>query len=272
MPHIKFGSHYVSRLIVGGNSINGFSHAPEPLGREMKEYFTSERILNFLNSCSNMGINTWQSSSSNLELYKKHKSEGGSLQFISLGFNDPKNPDLIHKLVDGGVIAIAHHGEITDHLFRIGRIDEVRKYLKKVSNFGILTGVSTHIPSVVKYIEDENWNIDFYMTCVYERNRPRKEFKAILNRVPIPSWEVYLEEDPPRMFKVMNEITKPCLAFKILAAGRLCYNQDIVEQTFKSTLKNIKSSDAVIVGMYPKYENQIKLNVQYTCKYSKLSF
>ena len=41
--------------------------------------------------------------------------------------------------------------------------------------------------------------------------------------------DVYLEQDPPLMFKVIQQTSKTCLAFKILAAGRLCQRQETVE-------------------------------------------
>ena len=34
--------------------------------------------------------------------------------------------------------------------------------------------------------------------------------------------EIYLQSDPARMYKVMRQTKKPCFAFKILAAGRIC--------------------------------------------------
>jgi hypothetical protein len=73
------------------------------------------------------------------------------------------------------------------------------------------------------------------------------------------------------MFKVVQQTSKTCLVFKILAAGRLCRNQEMVEQAFKHTFSQIKASDAVIVGMYPEYEDQVRLNAGYVRKYSELS-
>ena len=140
-----------------------------------------------------------------------------------------------------------------------------------VRDAGLLVGVSTHIPDVVDYVESKDWDVDFYMTCVYERHRTREELKALLGYVPVPVREVYLEEDPPRMWKVMRQTTKPCLAFKILAAGRLCDRQETVERAFETTFRNIKASDAVIVGMYPEYEDQVRLNADYVRKFSRLS-
>ena len=106
------------------------------------------------------------------------------------------------------------------------------------------------------------------MCCVYERHRSEDELKKLLGHVPIPVREVYLREDPPRMFKAMRETPKPCLAFKILAAGRVCDHQSAVEQAFRETLARIKPNDAVIVGMFPKYEDHAAINADYVRRFS----
>jgi hypothetical protein len=81
--------------------------------------------------------------------------------------------------------------------------------------------------------------------------------------VPIPVKEVYLESDPPRMYKVMRQTEKPCLAFKILAAGRLSDRTEWVEAAFEQAFTQMKPNDAVIVGMYPEYEDQVAINAEY---------
>ena len=98
-----------------------------------------------------------------------------------------------------------------------------------------------------------------------------QELKDLLGHVPLPVREVYLEEDPPRMFSAMRATSKPCLAFKILAAGRVCDRQESVEQAFESTFRQIKPNDAVIVGMYPEYEDQAAINADYVRRFSGLS-
>jgi hypothetical protein len=168
-------------------------------------------------------------------------------------------------------MGIAHHGELTDILFKEGKLDKIKRYLRKVRKAGLAVGVSTHIPEVVDYVESEGWDVDFFMTCVYERHRTREELKELLGYVPVPLNEVYLEEDPPRMFKAMRNTSKPCLAFKILAAGRLCDKQETVEEAFRETFAQIKPNDAVLVGIYPKYEKQVKLNADYVRRFSELS-
>ena len=133
---------------------------------------------------------------------------------------------------------------------------------------GCRWGISTHMPDVVDYIESKGWDVDFYMTCVYERHRTREELKALLGHIPLPVREVYLEEDPPRMYAAMRATSRPCLAFKILAAGRLCDKQESVEEAFRETLMAIKPEDGVIVGIYPQFEDQVALDADYVRRYS----
>jgi hypothetical protein len=94
------------------------------------------------------------------------------------------------------------------------------------------------------------------MTCVYERHRSADDLRKLLGYVPIPVGEVYLTEDPPRMFKAIRQTRRPCLAFKILAAGRLSDRLEWVEQAFRQTFASIKPNDGVIVGIYDRYSDQ----------------
>jgi len=79
--------------------------------------------------------------------------------------------------------------------------------------------------------------------------------------------EVYLPLDPPRMFKAIQATKRPCLAFKILAAGRLSERRPWVEQAFRDTFAAIKSSDAVIVGIYDRYSDQPAENAAYVRRF-----
>lgn len=276
MPMIPFGPFRLSRLIVGANPINGGSHLSRFVNLQMKRYFTPERVLWLLRACEDEGINAWQSNPSNLDLYAQHRAQGGSLHYISLAHDDPHVPDVVERILASGAIAIAHHGEYTDQLYKEGRLDEVRAFLgrtrEKIVAAGledsVLVGVSTHMPAVVMTIEEAGWDVDFYMTCVYERHRTREELKALLGHVPVPVREVYLEEDPPRMYAAMRATRRPCLAFKILAAGRLCDRQETVEAAFAEALRQIKPNDALIVGLYPEFEDQVRLDADYVRRYS----
>jgi hypothetical protein len=270
MPRISFGQHSISRLIVGSNTLNAGSHLSRFVNMQMRRYFTTDRVIEHLIKCNELGINAWQSVLGNLNWYRLLQEQGVNMNFISLGWDTNEDSNMLERTAAAGAIGIAHHGEFTDINFKNGKMNLVREYCKKIRQAGVMVGVSTHMPDVVKHILYEDWDVDFFMCCVYERHRSREELMKLLGDVPIPIPEVYLEKDPPRMFEVMRQTDKPCLAFKILAAGRLCDHQDNVEQAFKSTFEQIKPNDAVIVGMYPEYEDQVSINVEYVKKFGQL--
>ncbi len=271
LPQIPFGEHALSRLILGAPPINGGSHLSRFVNRQMRRYFTPERVQALLRQCQALGINAWQAGPGNLDAYLTFREGGGEMHYISLAHPGEDDPEVLGRLAAAGTIGIAHHGEVTDVLWKRGEMGKVRDYCAAIRDTGAMVGVSTHIPDVVDHVVSEGWDVDFFMCCVYERHRTREELKALLGDVPLSPREVYLEGDPPRMFRAMRQTEKPCLAFKILAAGRLSDREEWVEQAFESTFRQIKANDAVIVGMYPEYEDQPTINAAYVRRFSALS-
>ncbi|MFB3825859.1 MAG: hypothetical protein ACE15B_03785 [Bryobacteraceae bacterium] len=254
LPQVRLGRYSISRLVCGANPFNGGSHLSKFFNQQLKEYYTPERILKTLRRCQEVGINCWQSSGANVDLYKRLIAEGGKMHYISLGSGDGSD---IAPLAAAGTIAIAHHGEFTDRCYKQGKLGEVRDYVKRVRDAGLVAGVSTHMPAVVDTVESQGWDLDFYMTCVYERHRSAADLANLLGgHVPVQIGEVYLSSDPPRMYKAIRQTKRTCLAFKILAAGRLSDRPEWVERAFREAYAGIKPTDAVIIGIYDRYSDQ----------------
>lgn len=266
MPTIQLGKYSISRLICGANPFNGGSHLSVFVNRAMKEYYTPDQILKTLRRCQEVGINCWQAGLGNIELYKRLVDEGGQMYYLAIAARDPAS---VEKLAECGCIGIAHHGEVTDRLFKSGKLDEMHDYLKRVRDAGLLVGVSTHMPDVVDAVESKGWDIDYYMTCVYERHRSKEDLEKLLGQAPIPVGEVYLPNDPPRMYQAIRKTRRPCLAFKILAAGRLSDRSQWVEQAFRQALESIKPTDGLIVGMYDRYSDQPAENAAMVRRFTK---
>jgi len=261
---IPFGKHSISRLVCGANTFNGGSHLSVFVNYELRAYFTPEQILKTLRRCQEVGINCWQSGYGNFELYRRFIDEGGKMHFLSI---EAGKTQVLPKLAAGGCIGVAHHGEVSDQLFKRGELDKINDFLKRVHDAGLPAGVSTHMPAVVDAIESKGWDVDYYMTCVYERHRSAEDLEKLLGQAPIPVGEVYLPLDPPRMFKAIQQTKRPCLAFKILAAGRLSERKPWVEQAFRDTFAAIKPTDGVIVGMWDKYSDQPAENAAFARRY-----
>ena len=41
------------------------------------------------------------------------------------------------------------------------------------------------MPAVVDAIESKGWDLDYYMTCVYERHRSEAELEKLLGQAPL---------------------------------------------------------------------------------------
>jgi hypothetical protein len=79
----------------------------------------------------------------------------------------------------------------------------------------------------------------------------------------LPLGEIYLPSDPPRMFKVIRSVKKPCLVYKVLAAGRRIGSPAEIRQCFKTAFDEIKPTDAVIIGMYQQFNDQVSENAAF---------
>ena len=69
------------------------------------------------------------------------------------------------------------------------------------------------------------------------------------------------------MYKAIQHTKRPCLAFKILAAGRLSDRREWVEQAFQEAFHSITPGDGVIVGMYDRYTDQAGDNASLTRRF-----
>ena len=86
LPTIRLGEHRVTRLIVGSNPISGYSYMGPIMDRHMKEYFTDEKIAEFLWRCESEGINAHQGSSPErmAPILRTLRQRGSKMKFICL--------------------------------------------------------------------------------------------------------------------------------------------------------------------------------------------
>jgi len=268
LPGVELGRHRISRLIAGGNPMRGFSHSSKKLSQHMLDYFTAPQITKFLLHCEQEGITTFQSSYSATvrDGLVGAWERGSRIQFLCLTSDRQKDLAEVLRLKP---IAICHHGGVTDSLFRAGQPETVHDFVKRVHDSGVLAGISTHNPDYLARMEDAGWEHDLYMTCLYNLTRTEEELEAMLRHRVLG--EVFLASDPPRMIARIRQCSKPCLAFKILASGRLSETQRDLEEAFRFAYASIKPTDAVIVGMYPVFSDEVAEDAALARRYSKAS-
>jgi hypothetical protein len=258
LPTIRLGEHQVTRLVVGSNPISGYSYMGPIMDRHMREYFTPERVVEFLSNCESAGINTHQFSDPALMtgVIRTLRERGSKMKFICLHAGG----EVEQVVRDTQPIAVAHHGGVTDRLFRAGQSTQVRDFVKRVHDAGVLAGVSAHNPDCIKRIADEGWPVDFFMTCFYYLTRSKEDLAKMPPVATLQIGYSFFASDPTVMTAVARQVNQPCLGFKILAAGRKCGDKQTVQEAFRFAFEHLKPTDGVIVGMYPRYQDQMAEN------------
>ena len=260
IPKMKFGNAEISRLVLGVNPLYGFAHYNANFYAAMRDWYTREKVCEVLHRANSFGINAFNfvnvpRSKEDLACFQ---GEGGRMHLIMQMTANDDPATLASQLKP---LAMQRRGEEIDLAFRNGTMASEREWCKRVRDLGVMVGVGTHKPEVIAMVEEQGWDVDFYAGCVYNRTRTDEEWRKVLNgELPEMSREVYIQSDPARMYKVIRQASKPCFAFKILAAGRV--DDDKVEQAFRTAYASIKPNDGVYIGVFPRIKDEVKINAE----------
>ena len=294
MPTVKFGPHEVGRLIMGVNGPGAHFSVKE--GMDARAYLTPEKIAEENKHMLELGINCMEAG---FRFGQYAEQTGAKMMWSARGAAKSGNERMPWQSPQDIVgrskvkpISIHHYGygdTGTDALWKLGKLKLVREWCKMVRDAGVLAAVTSHRPQVFMEIESQGWTeVDYYMTCLYKYGRTHAEwlaaFKSNPEMMPVEvgyptegnsdlyGGEIaFVQGDPPEMLKVIKQCSKPCWVYKLLASTRLTQREDIVEDRFKYILANIKSTDAVVVGMWGKYSDEFALNKEYVIKYGGTS-
>jgi hypothetical protein len=260
VPKMKFGGAEISRMVLGVNPFYGYAHYNNNFSVVMKEWYTQEKVCAIMHQCNRYGINAFNyvhMERAPLDL-ARFQAEGGKMHLIIQVSAGVESSMLVKTLKP---LALHRQGEVVDKAYQTGQMHTVKEWCKQARDLGVLVGVGTHKPEVIAQVEEEGWDVDFYAGCVYNRTRTSEEWKKALNgEIVEMSSEIYLQSDPPRMYRVMRQTRKPCFAFKILAAGRIPDRG--VDQAFRTAFESIKPTDGIYVGMFPRVKDEVRENAE----------
>lgn len=265
LPTVDFCGIRMTRLIIGGNPFSGNSHVSHELDEQMRDYYSTANIKQALHRCVACGINTVQLRADQhiMRILREFRQEGGQLNWIAQTASEVANfaGNIRQIAADPSAAAIYHHGSVTDNLYQAGRTGELRERLKIMRDAGLPVGLGTHKPEVIRLCEDENWDVDFYMACVYDLARTQRVSSALTGIAN--AGEHFCDDDIPVMFETIRGTAKPALAFKIMGATRRCATPADVKSNFAEAFANIKPGDCVIVGVFQRDKDQVAENSRF---------
>jgi hypothetical protein len=182
-----------------------------------------------------------------MQILKKHRKQGGKLQWIIC----PTAPvedglkaytEHVRELVDNGCEAIYLWGVRADPLAASGRVDLIAKAVEAAKDLGVASGVGGHDLRVVTECEKAGVPADFYIKTFHHHNYPSAPSPEQLQG-PHAEHPGYWCKDPQATIEAMKAVTKPWIAFKVMAAGAIP-PQDAFPYAFNN------GADHVLAGMF----------------------
>jgi hypothetical protein len=261
MPTGKIGKLTVSRLISGGNLISGWAHSRDLqyVPSLMRAYNTDEKVLETLQRLEENGVNTIIADPRKkpMDVFARFwKERGGKIQWIAEGH--PGTDDWktnIQKSIDFGASAVYVQGVIGDHWYKEGQLDLLGKCVDFVKSQGVPGGVGAHKLEVIMESEKRKFGADFYVKTLHHMkywSSRRPDQKA---DVVDSTTDNYWDLEPERTIRFMQEVEKPWIAFKVLAAGAIR-----PESGFRYAFEN--GADFICVGMF---DFQVEQDAKLAC-------
>jgi len=263
MPYGMLSKVKVSRLMLGGNLVSGCMHARDLhyVSQLFRAYVTEEKLMQTLKLCEENGINTvFESGVAFVQRY--NKEYGGHMQIIpsihpEVGQEERKLKDQIKHLVDSGVPAVYVWGVAGDNLVRAGQVGLIAKAVELAKAHGIPAGVGGHSLEVPMACEKAQVPCDFYVKTLHSDDYPSATPKELRKEyIWLDGGKGWYDNmwciNPQETVEFMRSVTKPWIAFKVLAAGAI-YPRQGFAYAFTS------GADFIAVGMF---DFQVKENCE----------
>ncbi len=270
MKYVDFFGYNISKLIVGDNPFNGHSYITEYVpDEEMLDYHTEDKILEAMHKAEELGINTMLPLADPyiIRILKHYRNNGGKMNFI-FQLYAPMNIDVsMRQMLSVDAIGAYISGSFVDVRYETGRNKEIFDMLEKLRKMGIKIGIGTHHPEVVKLSEEENWDTDFYLACMYNLRRQREgEESGFLTGKSKSGVKIY-PGDRQIALDVLKDVKKPIIAFKIFGGGQMLVEKNgaerraSIEEAYDTVFTSLKPNDAAAIGIFQKHHDQLTEDV-----------
>jgi hypothetical protein len=224
-----------SRIVMGGNLINGYAHARDLIyvSDLVQAYHTREKIFATFKMGEACGINAYCGNPTNMGLMSDYwENAGGTMRYIV------QSSTLDHALFcfDLGASAAYLHGGANDQLVKEGKFDVIAAYVERLKKEKACVGLGGHYLETIKACVEKGIEPDFWVKTIHhDRYWSRMADKEEMDNV--------YDRDPRATAEFMATLKQPWIGFKVLAAGSI-RPRDGFRFAFES------GADFLCVGMY----------------------
>ena len=244
----KIGKLELSRLMLGGNLITGAAHSRDLryVSQLMYRYNTPEKVMETLALAEKHGINSINThvSDQNNHIVKQYrKKHGNKMKWIMAVYAVPMqdNPyELIDRAKQEGADAIYLWGCAADGLV-LKNMELVKRTVERMRATGLPVGIAAHTLNVIVQSEKAKLEVDFYQKTFHSRNYPTAQKPD--DKGAYGSYDNAWCSNSEEVAEVMKTVTKPWIAFKVMAAGAIP-----PKEAFQYALNS--GADFVLAGMF----------------------
>ena len=228
----------MTRLLLGANPFGGYSHQNAARDTEMKTWSTPERIRETWARAAAAGINTFVSNNETphvIQTVTEYLATGGPLQWVAqLSHGSfPSMEATVDRAIEIGAKAAFFHGGIVDELYAKQDAKTLRAWVGHATSRGLPVGVAGHAPDT-HYWVDSLKLVDFHVVCFFN-----------CGSLHAGKGDRFRLADIFPAAECCRRLQKPCIAYKILGAGRMD-----ATMAFEFAFEHIKAGDVVNVGMH----------------------
>jgi hypothetical protein len=230
-PSVSVAGVTLPRIIIGTNSLLGFSHTSLGRDRWIRNFYTPERIAEVFVKCLEFGLTAvfgpcYPPLLQALEITEKWT--GIRLTFIGTTLGDPAvTREQIKQLKDAGAKFCLLHGGWADSFpIENGRIKDFDRYFALIREAGLIPGTSCHRADRLQMLISGNYDCEVFA-------------------VPVNKIGFYMNPSREAMLEVVTKSPKPIIAIKPLASGR--FDENRIEDWLRWTF-SVKGVVAAAIG------------------------
>jgi hypothetical protein len=253
LPMGRIGKLQISRIICGGNLINGYAHSRDLIyvSELLRRYFTDEKVIETWQISEKNGINTAIANvgrggkENTIRILNKYRRErGGRIQWLAQC--DVYEDDLLGVIklgIDNGAVGAFIQGGCGDSFVKNGRVDLLGKAIDFIKQNGLIAGCAAHSIQVPMALEKAGVPVDFYMKTLHSHDYWSATPNECKPPFGLPVHDNMWSITPEQTIEFMKRVNKPWIAYKVLAAGAI-HPRD----GFKYAFEN--GADFLCVGMF----------------------
>jgi len=260
VPKMKFGGVEISRMVLGVNPFYGFAHYNNNFGTTMKEWYTQDKVCDVMHQANRFGINAFNyvHLDRGPRDWARFVAEGGQMHLIPQVTAGVDVEMLVRTLKP---LALQRQGEVVDTAYQNGDMNSVKEWCKKVRDLGVMVGVGTHIPEVIAQVEEENWDVDFYAGCVYNRRRTVDEWIEGIERRDDGNAQRHLPEERSAAHVSGNPADQETL-FRLQDSGCRTDPRSRHRAGVPHGVRKHQTHRRGLRGMFPRVKDEVRENAE----------